>query len=291
MKSTDRLVQTGGESSIASFKLSDFLSGIYHAAKRTHPSILWRQAASALVALALTEDVRVLVKRGADELVLLPQVGGEEAVGVGDGREGGLEGVLKGLGATGGGRVGVVDTSELQQTLDGRGGDNAGTAGSGDETDGDGTALARLLDGNGVRLTKVGDPVTTADRYDVKLGDDDSGADGGSDFLGGLDTETDVAVGVTNEDDGLEAGTLTGTGLLLDGLDLHDLVLEGGEEEVDDLVLLDGERVEVDLLHGLDLAGLDETTELGDRLPLLLLVLGTTATTAATTATTATVTT
>jgi hypothetical protein len=49
--------------------------------------------------------------------------------------------------------------------------------------------------------------------------------------------------------------------------------------------------VEVDLLHGLDLAGLDETTELGDGLPLLLLVLGSTATTAATTTTTATVTT
>ena len=87
-------------------------------------------------------------------------------------------------------------------------------------TDGDGTALARLLDGNGVRLTKVGAPVTTTDGDDVKLGDDDSGADVGSDFLGGLDTETDVAVGVTNEDDSLEAGTLTGTGLLLNGLDL-----------------------------------------------------------------------
>lgn len=72
---------------------------------------------------------------------------------------------------------------------------------------------------------------------------------------------------------------------------LHDLVLEGGEEEVDNLVLLDGQRVEVDLLHGLDLAGLDETTELGDGLPLLLLVLRSTTTTTATATTTATVTT
>lgn len=69
---------------------------------------------------------------------------------------------------------------------------------------------------------------------------------------------------------------------------LHDLVLEGGEEEVDDLVLLDGERVEVDLLHGLDLAGLYETTELGDGLPLLLLALC--AATGATTATASTAT-
>lgn len=71
-----------------------------------------------------------------------------------------------------------------------------------------------------MRLTKVGTPVTAADGQDGELGNGDGGADGRGDFLGGLDTETDVALGVTDEDDGLEAGTLTGTGLLLDGLDL-----------------------------------------------------------------------
>jgi hypothetical protein len=69
---------------------------------------------------------------------------------------------------------------------------------------------------------------------------------------------------------------------------LHDLVLEGGEEEVDDLVLLDRERVKVDLLHALDLAGLHETAELGHGLPLLLLALC--AATGATTATASTAT-
>jgi hypothetical protein len=64
---------------------------------------------------------------------------------------------------------------------------------------------------------------------------------------------------------------------------LHDLVLEGGKEEVDDLVLLDGQGVKVDLLHGLDLAGLHKATELGHGLPLLLLALC--AATGATTAT------
>lgn len=68
--------------------------------------------------------------------------------------------------------------------------------------------------------TEVGAPVTTTDGDDAELGDDDGGTDGSSDFLGGLDTETDVALGVTNDDDGLEPGALTGTGLLLDGLDL-----------------------------------------------------------------------
>jgi hypothetical protein len=173
-----------------------------------------------LVALALAEDIGVLVERRADELGLLPEVGGEETVGVGDGNEGGLEGVLEGLGGTGRGRVGVLDTSKLQQTLDGGGSNETGTAGSGNKSDSDGTALAALLDGDGVRLTKVGAPVTTTDGDNSELGNDDGGADGGSDFLGGLDTETDVASRVTNDNDGLEAGTLTGTGLLLDGLDL-----------------------------------------------------------------------
>lgn len=86
-----------------------------------------------LVALALAEDIGVLVERRADELGLLPEVGGEETVGVGDGNEGGLEGVLEGLGGTGRGRVGVLDTSKLQQTLDGGGSNETGTAGSGNK--------------------------------------------------------------------------------------------------------------------------------------------------------------
>lgn len=155
-----------------------------------------------------------------------------------------------------------------------------------------------------MRLTEVGAPVTSSDRDDRDLCNDDSGADGRGDFLGGLDAETDVTGRVTNENDGLESGTLTGACLLLDGLDLevasisgiviihssrgcvrpylHDLVLECGQEKVNDLVLLDGQRVQVDLLHGSDLAGLDETAELGHRLPFLLLALVASATSSST---------
>lgn len=87
-------------------------------------------------------------------------------------------------------------------------------------TNGDGTALARLLDGDGVRFTEVGTPVTTTNWHNRKLRDDDGSADGSCDFLGGLDAESNVSLAVTNDDDGLETGTLTGTGLLLDRLDL-----------------------------------------------------------------------
>jgi len=53
----------------------------------------------------------------------------------------------------------------------------------------------------------------------------------------------------------LEARALAGAGLLLDGHDLHDLVLQdGAEEKLHDLVLLDGHREQENVLQLLDLA-------------------------------------
>lgn len=75
-----------------------------------------------------------------------------------------------------------------------------------------------------MRLTEVGAPVASSDGNNAELSDDDGGADGSCDFLGGLDTETNVTLRVTDDNDGLEAGTLTGTSLLLDGLDLQFLM-------------------------------------------------------------------
>lgn len=170
--------------------------------------------------LALTESVSELLKRRALELLVGPEIWGEVTVGVANSDEGGLEGVLKGLGGTGGGGVDILNTSKLEETLDGWGGDETSTAWSWDKSDGDGTALSGLLGWEGMWLSKVGAPVSTADWDNGELGNDDGGADGGSNLLGGLDTETDVSLRVTDENDGLEAGTLAGTGLLLDWLDL-----------------------------------------------------------------------
>lgn len=96
-----------------------------------HPS--FTNQANRLVALLSAQCVGELLQRTPDELGLLPQVGGQEAVGVGDGGESSLEGVLEGLGGAGGGGVGILDTGELEETLDGGGGDQGGTTGSGDK--------------------------------------------------------------------------------------------------------------------------------------------------------------
>ena len=163
--------------------------------------------------------------------------------------------------------VDIGDAGKLEEALGCGGSDDTGTTGCGDETAHDGADLAGDLRGHGVRLTERSTPVTPTNGNDGELGENDGSPDGGRDFLRALDTETDVAVEVTDRDERLEAGALTGTRLLLDGHDLHDLVLELRQEEVDDLELLDGEGEEVDLLHGLDLAILYETTELGDGSP------------------------
>lgn len=183
-------------------------------------SITILQRRKRLVTLALTENIAELLEWGADELGLLPEIWGEVTVGVANSDEGGLEGVLNGLGGSRGGGVDILNTSELEKALDGWGGDKTGTAWSWDKTDGDGTALSRLLGWQGVWLSEVGAPVSATDWDDGELGNDDSGADGGGNLLGGLDAESDVSLRVTDEDDGLEAGALSGTGLLLDWLDL-----------------------------------------------------------------------
>ena len=127
MKHNDRLIQMNLKASLRKHLLST------HALTRLPSLHALMARIEHLVALALTQHIAVLLERAAGELSLLPKVGSQEAVGVGDGDEGGLEGVLKGLGRTGRGRVSVVDTSQLQQTLHGGRSDKAGTTRSWDQ--------------------------------------------------------------------------------------------------------------------------------------------------------------
>ena len=71
-----------------------------------------------------------------------------------------------------------------------------------------------------MRFTEVGTPVSTSNRKDGEFGNDNGGTNGGCDFFGGLDSETDVTFVVANDHDGLESSSLTGTSLFLDGFDL-----------------------------------------------------------------------
>jgi hypothetical protein len=212
-----------------------------------------------------------------------PQVRSQESVGVANGSESSLDEVTQGTGGTTRSSVAVSDTSKLQQLLGSGSSDDTSTTGSRHETGEGGTALASNLAGNSMGLTESGTPVTATNRDNGELGKDDGTTDSGGNFLGALDTKTDVAIGVTDDNESLEAGALTGTGLLLDRHDLHDLILQLGKEVVNNLVLLDGKGEKVDFLDSLDLTILNKATKLGNGNPFLVLVVG-----ASTTITTAT---
>ena len=66
-----------------------------------------------LVSLSLAENISELIQRRSDERSLLPQIRGQVTVGVANSDEGGLEGVLEGLGGASGGGVDVLNTSQL----------------------------------------------------------------------------------------------------------------------------------------------------------------------------------
>jgi hypothetical protein len=91
----------------------------------------------------------------------------------------------------------------------------------------------------GVRATDLVTPETTPNRHDGKFGKDDCATNGCGNFLRALNPQSNVTIVVADSNEGLEAGALTGAGLLLDGHDLQNLVLKGSAQvEVDDFKLL-----------------------------------------------------
>jgi len=247
-----------------------------------------------LLLLKNLELFPVLNEGRLDEVGSGPQIGGEHGVGVLEGLESGTSIVLSGSSLTDAGGVDILETGEVEDLLGNLGGDATGTSGGRDHSDDAGAALALNLGGDGVDTTDSGAPIASSDGDELHLGVNEGALDGNLDFLANLDADTDVAHAVTASDDSLEAGALTGLGLLLDGEDAHDLVGKGGlgisEESLDNGGLLDGDGVRVNFLEGADVTVLNESTELGKRSPLLSSATAETTGSAATASTTAAVT-
>jgi len=234
----------------------------------------------------------VFLERKREKGVVLPELGAQVSVGRAKGVEDGLDEVTHGTGVTSTGRVAICDSGHAHEPLSGGRGNETGTARSGDQTDRNGTALSGDLAGHGVGKPGGTSPVSTSDGNDVELSGSDGSTNGRGDFRRALDSETDVSGGVSDGDEGLESGALTGGRLLLDGHDLHDLVLELVlEEVVDDLGFLYGNGEKEDLLDASDLSLLDEATELGDGDPDVLVAASTASASSSATASTASTTT
>jgi len=199
------------------------------------------------------------------ELSGLPEIGSQVLICFLEGVESGLKEVFSGLGATSGTGLDILDTSHLEDLLGGGGSDDARTSGSGDQSDSNGTTLTGDLSGDSVGVTDLVTPVSSSDGDHVELSINDGTLDGSLDFLGDLDTETEMTFGITDKDDSLESGSLTGGGHFLDGLDLHDFFLELVlEESVNDLELLDGEGESVDFFDLFNDTLVDKSAELGN---------------------------
>jgi len=223
--------------------------------------------------MVLGQEVCELLEGRLLEHSLLPEVWGEVGVGLPDGCVGGLGEVTEGAGGSSGRGVAILYTSHLEQLLGNRGGHDAGTAGGRDQAHPDGAALASHLARNCVWFSDLVSPEPPPDWHDGELGQYDCATDSGSNLLTALDPQPHVAVVVSNGDESLEPSPLPGPGLLLDRHDLQNFILEGRtDEHVDDLELLDGHGEQVDLLQRLDLSILDETSQLGDGDPFLLLL-------------------
>merc|ERR1740123_2426058 len=222
--------------------------------------------------LGLLQMVGELLEWRLGEMSRLPQVGRQETIAGSQGLESGLHEISLGARVPARAREHVCEVHHL---LHREGPNDAAASRSRDEPHTDRAALAVYLHGQSVRLADAVTPVPPSERNELHLRSDDASADRSGDLLRALGPQADVAVLVADQHIADETVALTCRGHLLDRMDLHHLVLQVArlEEGIDDLVLLDGERMEVDILDRANLAVLDQSAQLGDRNPLLLLSL------------------
>merc|ERR1740121_2878695 len=206
---------------------------------------------------------------------LPPQVWRQDAIRRPQCLEGGLGEIALRARVPAGAGEDVRDAREHHHLLHGGGADHAAASGSRDQAHAHGTALAVDFHRHGVWLSDSVTPITPAERDDVHLGSDDTAADGRGHLFRALCAHADVTVHVADQDVAHEAIALPGRRHLLHGVNLQHFILQIArlEEGIDDLVLLDGQAVEIDLLEVVDLPILHQAAELRHRDPLLLVAL------------------
>ena len=89
----------------------------------------------------------------------------------------------------------------------------------------DTATLPTLFRRQAVRIPQICTPVPSPNRQHAELGNDDGRTDSGSDFLRGLDSQSNMSLRIADDDNSLEASPLTGAGLLLDWLDLRPILM------------------------------------------------------------------
>lgn len=147
---------------------------------------------------------------------LWPQIWGEQGVGLLQSLVGGSTEVFSGTSLTDTVSIDIIDTSELKDLLGDLGSNVTSTSWGWDHSDNSGTALTLDLGWDCVDFTDSGTPVTSSNWDHLEFGVNKGSLDGDLNFLTDFDADTNVSVSITNCADGLESGSLTGLGLLLD---------------------------------------------------------------------------
>jgi len=153
-----------------------------------------------------------------------PEVRGQETVGLLQSVIGSFQEVTSSSGSTHGFGMTILDTSHSQDLLGGLGADQTSTSWGWNKSNSDGTASTGKLAWDGMGLTDLIHVITSSDWDDVEFGINDSTLDGTLDVLGGFDTESNMSVEITDDDESLESGSLTGSGLFLDRHDFHNFL-------------------------------------------------------------------
>lgn len=223
------------------------------------------------VSLGLGQEISILLKRGFGQSVLFPQVRRQVGIGRRNGEIGGLHKVTHGFGASLGLSVDILNTGKLKQFLGDSGSDNSSSSGGRDKADTNRSAFSGDLSGSGVGSSDLVTPVTSSHWQNGKLGGNDGTSDGSGDFFGAFNTQSDMAITISDNNKSLESSSLTGSGLFLDRHDLHNFILQlVSKEVINYLVFLHGKRKQVNFFQSLDVAFADKATQLGDWDPFFL---------------------
>merc|ERR1719367_47354 len=217
-----------------------------------------------------------MVVRMLGSLGFSPKVWGEVSVGLLQSVEGCLQEVALRTGVTRTLTVAIFQTSELQQFLRRSGCNQTSTTRGRNETHSHATAFSRELAANCVRLFQLASPVSSSHRDERHFGGNDSSLDSVSNFGSGFPAKTNVSVHISDGNECLESGSLTGSGLLLDRHDFHDFILQltiftssSSQKVLDDFVFLDTKGESVDITQLFDGSAVHQSAQTGDWFPFL----------------------
>jgi len=164
----------------------------------------------------LNEVLGVLNEWRWNGISLWPEIWGKHSVGLLQASENSSAEIFSGSSLTCATGVDIINTGELKNLLGNLSCDTTCTSWGWDHSNGTTTALSLYLGWDGMDVTNSGSPIASSDWDEVEFGVNKSTLNGNLDFLGNLDTNTNVTSSVTDSNNRLESGSLTGLGLFLD---------------------------------------------------------------------------